>query len=123
MHWKKCVCLLLILPLPLCPVAVRGENLVTEQGCVSMDAPYAREGYEDFPLEAKAAFVYDIESDTVLYSHNPDGQVYPASTTKLLTALVALDMCSPEDQRVMTQTALNAVSEDATSAWQRLGPT
>ena len=45
MHWKKCVCLLLILTLTLCPVAVRGENLVTEQGCVSMDAPYAREGY------------------------------------------------------------------------------
>lgn len=123
MHWKKCVCLLLILTLTLCPVAVRGENLVTEQGCVSMDAPYAREGYEDFPLEAKAAFVYDIESDTVLYSHNPDGQVYPASTTKLLTALVALDMGSPEDQLVMTQTALNAVSEDATSAWLRLGHT
>ena len=40
-------------------------------------------------LTAKAAFVRDIDSGVVLYEKNPDLRLSPASTTKLMTALVA----------------------------------
>lgn len=41
--------------------------------------------------------LYDADNDTVLYSKNADKKCYPASLTKLLTALVALDYAKPED--------------------------
>ncbi|HKY73712.1 MAG TPA: D-alanyl-D-alanine carboxypeptidase family protein [Patescibacteria group bacterium] len=42
-------------------------------------------------LTAKGAIVIDQESGAILYAKNPDTQLYPASLTKLMTALVALD--------------------------------
>lgn len=42
-------------------------------------------------LTARAAIVIDQESGSILYSKNPDLQLYPASLTKLMTAMVALE--------------------------------
>lgn len=40
---------------------------------------------------AESAVVIDLESGTKLYELNPNERLYPASITKLMTALVALD--------------------------------
>lgn len=42
-------------------------------------------------LTARAIVIQDAESKTLLYSKHPDSQMLPASTTKIMTALVALD--------------------------------
>ena len=45
-----------------------------------------------FPIiSAESALAVDIESNTVLFEKNPDVQLLPASTTKIITALVSLD--------------------------------
>ena len=41
--------------------------------------------------------LYDVTDDQILYSKNAEKKCYPASLTKLLTALVALDYAKPED--------------------------
>lgn len=41
-------------------------------------------------VSAQAVFIYDPESQTVLWERNSRERFYPASTTKLMTALVAL---------------------------------
>ncbi len=48
-------------------------------------------------LTAKAALVIDLKSKTILYQKNPDLKLYPASTTKIMTALVAADFYQPND--------------------------
>lgn len=48
-------------------------------------------------LTAKAAYVYDLDSGTVLYQKNPHATLMPASTTKIMTALVAMDTYSLTD--------------------------
>lgn len=49
-------------------------------------------GGKSFPLlSAQSILVTDVDSETVLYEKNPDGQFFPASTTKIITALTALD--------------------------------
>lgn len=48
------------------------------------------------PLTAKAAYVYDPVSRTVLFAKNPHLRLPPASTTKLMTAWVALHEYSPQ---------------------------
>lgn len=42
-------------------------------------------------LSARSAIVVDIDSKALLYQKNPNLKLLPASTTKIMTALVALD--------------------------------
>lgn len=43
------------------------------------------------PTTAASVIVQDAESKVIMYSRNPDAVLLPASTTKIMTALVALD--------------------------------
>ncbi len=46
----------------------------------------------DFPiLTAQSVIAVDLDSGVTLYEKNPDNKLLPASTTKIMTALVALD--------------------------------
>jgi len=46
----------------------------------------------DLPwLSANSVIVVDVDSKAILFAKNPDWQLYPASTTKMMTALVALE--------------------------------
>lgn len=46
-----------------------------------------------FPvISAEGVLAIDLESGVSLYEKNPDSQLLPASTTKIITALVALDL-------------------------------
>ena len=47
---------------------------------------------DSFPvLSAQGALAVDLESGVTLYEKNPDTKLLPASTTKIITALVVLD--------------------------------
>lgn len=45
-------------------------------------------------IDAKAYLVMDVKADEVLYSQNPDMQLPPASLTKIMTAVVAMEQYS-----------------------------
>lgn len=47
-------------------------------------------------ISAKAAIVIDTDKETILYGKNPDLRLPPASTTKLMTAMVVLDTLRPD---------------------------
>jgi D-alanyl-D-alanine carboxypeptidase (penicillin-binding protein 5/6) len=50
-----------------------------------------------FPiLSAQGAIAIDMDSGVPLYEKNPDAPLLPASTTKIVTALVALDLYDPD---------------------------
>ena len=57
----------------------------------------AVEVYSD-GISAKAAIVYEPMSQTVLYEKSADDQMLVASTTKIMTALIVLENCSPEEK-------------------------
>ena len=48
-------------------------------------------------LSAKSVLVMDIPSRVVMYEKNPDQKLFPASTTKITTAIVAMEHFKPED--------------------------
>lgn len=48
-------------------------------------------------VDAKAAILVDVDSNTVLYDKNSDERLYPASTTKLMTALTVLQTMNKTD--------------------------
>ena len=51
----------------------------------------------DLDLSARQAFVYDCNRGEIVYLKGEAEVVYPASTTKLLTILCALEVLSPEE--------------------------
>lgn len=59
-------------------------------------AARAEYGYEIGPVNATAAMVVDVHTGEVLFARNPTLRLAPASTTKLLTGLIAMRMLSPE---------------------------
>ena len=40
---------------------------------------------------AASAYLYNFENDRVLYEYNSSDRVYPASTVKIMTAIVAFE--------------------------------
>ena len=49
-------------------------------------------------IGAKSAILIDEVSGKVLYSKEPDMRCYPASTTKVMTAMLLLERCRPEEK-------------------------
>lgn len=55
----------------------------------------------------EAAIVMDAESGAILYAKNIDGKGYPASITKVLTALIALENGNLEDKITITDSCID----------------
>ncbi len=58
-------------------------------------------------VSAKAAVVYDGVYDRVLYEKNPNDRMLIASTTKIMTAVVALEQCDLEEPVKVTAEMAN----------------
>lgn len=55
-------------------------------------------GISDTPeISAGAAILIDTASERILYSKNENEKMYPASTTKILTAILTIENCNLED--------------------------
>ena len=52
----------------------------------------------DFTLASEGAVLMDSSTGRVLYGKNQDNKLYPASTTKILTAILAIEHCKPTDK-------------------------
>jgi len=50
-----------------------------------------------FEVSAKSAVVMDANTGKILWAKNADTPRYPASTTKIMTALLLIEHCSPND--------------------------
>ena len=59
---------------------------------------------------AKAAILIDNTNEAVLYAKNPDLKLPPASTTKIVTAMVALDSLDPDSLVTFSKRAANTPS-------------
>lgn len=67
-------------------------------------------GLPEFPkISSDYVVLMDADSGEVLYSSNADTQCYPASTTKLLTALLTVENCSLSDTVTYSQAAVDSI--------------
>ena len=58
---------------------------------------------EDPDIQARAALLVDVNTDTVLYDKNMEEEMYPASLTKIMTALLVLEAVDRGDLSLDTQ--------------------
>lgn len=59
-------------------------------------------------LQAEAALLMEAQSGQILYSHNPDETMYPASITKILTGLIAIESGQLEETVTVSENAVHA---------------
>lgn len=89
--------ILLVLPLSAGVFAAEVETAPPVQG--QKDPIY------DIALDSQGVYVFNPETGTAIYEKAADSRMYPASTTKIMTALVVLEMC--EDPKNTTVTVTN----------------
>lgn len=98
------------------PAAKAVTDQSVTNGCHSVDAQMQLSDEEKLVETSKAVIVYELNSDTMVYTWNPDQKVYPSSMVKLMTALVALDKGQMSDKVVVTKRALSYVEVGSVSA-------
>lgn len=69
-------------------------------------------------ISSQAAALFDLATGEVLAGFNADQQVYPASTTKILTALIAIELGNLTDMVTISQ---KAEQQEGTSLYCRAG--
>ena len=82
------------------------------------------EGWPKGPeITAKGAYLMDADTGTVLYAKNIHDRLYPASTTKLLTCLIAAQRLDLHDTVTMSYEAVSAVPYDGSNIGMDVGET
>lgn len=93
---KICMCLSLAVMLGLCYVSAKNVNIGSGKGLVEVASGDAIIP-EELQLYAQSAVLMDAESGRVLYAKNADEVMAMASTTKIMTCILALENGNLED--------------------------
>lgn len=72
-------------------------------------------------LSAQAAYLYDRTTGTVLLDKNADERHYPASMTKIMTALITLEHANLTDEVTVEQSDLDMITVDSSNAGLKAG--
>ena len=77
----------------------------------SMAIPVGAFNINTYEMHHEAGLVVYLDNDTVIYEKNADEKVYPASITKLMTAIVMLENIDDLESEyiVYSKTALNNI--------------
>ena len=72
---------------------------------------------DDLNIYSDAAILMDFKTGTVLYSKNSEQKMYPASTTKILTAIIALEKCNLNDIVTVSNSEISTIPSGYSSAY------
>ena len=84
------------------------------------DAEHPELLYED-QLYAASAILIEASTGQVIFEKNPDVVMYPASTTKILTALLALEYGNLDQMCTVSENAITFYEDNVTTADLRAG--
>ena len=94
--------------------AEQEDDLSVLNGCNTLDAEYPLLGSDALP-NTEAAILYEVNTDTLLYSWNPDGKMSPSSLTKLVTAIIAIEQGDLTETVTANAKTLDTIPWDAVS--------
>ena len=83
---------------------------------------YAEEAWPQAPdITSESAILMDMDSQTLLFDRNIYDRMYPASTTKLMTCLVAAESLSMDDTVTFSYDAIHSVPWDGSNIGMDVG--
>ena len=74
-------------------------------------------------VKSEAAIVIEATTGKIIYSKNANTIKYPASTTKILTAIIAIEECSLDDMALVSEYAVTSIPSGYTNANIQVGET
>ncbi len=103
LKFKRLIILTFLITLMLtCPLAFAEENnLLTDESNLS--------SANELDLNSEAALLVEVNTGKVLFEKNADKVMYPASTTKILTAIVVLENCDLSEMATVSESALSNI--------------
>jgi len=75
-----------------------------------------QENPSSLELNSEAAILIEVESGNILYEKNSNEKMYPASTTKIMTAILAIENCNLDDKAIVSENAVALVPSGYTNA-------
>lgn len=100
----------------------QAEAIITtfEETMETTEPPLYNYNYMDVisadKISAKTAILYNASTNTILFEKSPDERCYPASTTKLITAMTALKNVSP-DAVFTVGSEIQMIGENSSTAY------
>lgn len=100
--------LLAVLTLALCVTSLPATVLA------DTEAPAVTDGWPEPPeLVSEAAIVMEASTGSILYNKNAFDSYYPASTTKLMTSLLAIEQCPLSDVITCSRASVESIGWDS----------
>lgn len=89
--------------------------------CTMITFVAATENQEEMQIYSEAAVLIEATTGKVLYEKNMNERKYPASTTKILTAIIALEKCDLDEVATASSNAVNSIKSGYTKADIQIG--
>lgn len=122
---KRLLAGLLAMLVLLCTASALAEETAFVEPTLAPDAtPYDAEHpeiLEDDMLYAPSVILIEASSGDVIYQKNADQVMYPASTTKILTVLLGIQLGDMNQTVTVSETAMQLGDEDATTMGLEVG--
>lgn len=93
-------------------------TVCVQNGCRTIEGMVPLAGSEKKLDTAVSAFLYEVNTGTVIYSYNPDTRVHPGSLAKIVLAMVVLENCELDEVVTVTEGIQSYVPASANT----LGP-
>lgn len=104
-----------------------GHVVNSTQAAEQKEEPIQSNAVDGWPqgpaVTAKSAILLDASTGTVLYAKDIHEKMYPASTTKLLTCLIAAENLDLSDTITFSESAIAAVPADGSNIGMSVGET
>lgn len=82
---------------------------------------FATVNTENLTIDSGACILVENSTGKVVFEKNSKDKMYPASTTKIMTALLALENCKLEDTVVASRNAIKSISSDYATVYLNVG--
>lgn len=108
------LCFLLIVSL-FAPPALAVEEEAPEAPADAPDAVQDGDGAQPPEIVCKGAILVELNSDSTVYEYNADARLYPASLTKIMTCLLALEHGNLSDMITIDGSLIADLDADASA--------
>ena len=116
---KRLITLLLCVGIVLTPIYTEAAS-ISEIDTLIQAIP--RDGWPQEPaIKSESAILLEVNSGTILYAKNATEAMFPASTTKLMTALLTVENSNMEDIVTFSSKAVNSLEQGASHIGIRPG--
>lgn len=105
--------LLTAMSFPAGATAQEQEGEKKSYSCYTLDAAETILGDKELTDNVNTAVIYELGSDTMLYTLNPDQRIEPASLVKVMTCLIAVEQGNMDDAVTIRGETIESIPSDA----------